>query len=83
MAFSNLPGKFHSRELLSRHLSRDGMASTGAATLKHALVARFGTPRNMIDPFLLRWVNGLVFTSRDCARLIRICVIKRKFIALC
>ncbi len=56
----------HTCELLGRHLSRSGKASTASSALEHALIARFGTLGRVVPkPLLLRSDNGLVFTSRD------------------
>ncbi|MES1993879.1 MAG: integrase core domain-containing protein [Pseudomonadota bacterium] len=49
-------------------LSRSGKATTAAA-LEQALISRFGTLGRRREPFLLRWDNGLVFTSRNDTRL--------------
>lgn len=54
----------HTRELLGWHPSRSGKATTASSALEHALIARFGTPGRVPEPFLLRSDNGLVFTSQ-------------------
>lgn len=68
------------RQLLGWHLSRTGKASTASAALEQALITRFGTLGRVPEPFLLRSDNGLVFTSRDCTRLVRSYGLKREFI---
>ena len=70
----------HTRELLGWHLSRSGKATTAAAALEHALIARFGTPGRVETPFLLRSDNGLVYTSRHYARLVRGYGLRQEFI---
>src|SRR5574343_144277 len=61
----------HTRELLGWHLSRSGKAKTAEAALEQALIARFGTLGRVDAPFLLRYDNGLVFTSRSYTALVR------------
>lgn len=68
------------RQLLGWHLSRTGRASTASAALEQALISRFGTPGQMQKPFLLRSDNGLVFTSRNYTRLVRIYGLQQQFI---
>ncbi|MEZ5462051.1 IS3 family transposase [Dokdonella sp.] len=70
----------HTRELLGWHLSRSGKATTAAAALEHALIARFGTLGRVKAPFLLRSDNGLVFTSRSYTRLVRSYGLEQEFI---
>ena len=70
----------HTRELLGWHLSRSGKATTAVSALEHALIARFGTPGKVDEPFLLRSDNGLVFTSRAYTRLVRRSSLKQEFI---
>lgn len=70
----------HTRELLGWQLSRSGRASTAGAALEQALIARFGALGRVSKPFLLRSDNGLVFTSRDYARLVRSYGLKQEFI---
>ncbi len=55
---------WHSRHLPGWQLSRSGKASTAAAALGQALIARYGTVGRVVTPFLLRSDNGLVSTSR-------------------
>lgn len=69
-----------SRELLGWHLSRSGKASTAAAALEQALIARFGTLGRVHTAFLLRSDNGLVFTSRNYTRLVRSYGLQQEFI---
>ena len=59
------------RELLGWHLSRGGRSRTAEATLEQALIARFGSLGKVYKPVLLRSDNGLVFTSRSYAALIK------------
>jgi putative transposase len=61
----------HTRELLGWQLSRSGKATTAAAALEQALIARFGSLAPLPHPFLLRSDNGLVFTGRAYTRLVR------------
>ena len=70
----------HTRQLMGWHLSRTGKASTAAAALEQALIARFSTLGRGSEPFLLRSDNGLVFTCRDYARLVRSYGLQQKFI---
>ncbi len=49
----------YTRQLLGWQLSRSGKASTAAAALEQALIARFGTLGWVRTPFLLRSDNGL------------------------
>lgn len=70
----------YTRQLLGWQLSRSGKASTAAAALEHALIARFGTLGRVPKPFLLRSDNGLVFTSRDYTRLVRSYGLQQEFI---
>lgn len=70
----------HTRELLGWHLSRSGKATTAAAALEQALIARFGTLGRVKAPFLLRSDNGLVFTSRSYTRLVRSYGLEQEFI---
>lgn len=70
----------HTRELLGWHLSRTGKACTAASALEHALIARFGTLGRVPAPFLLRSDNGLVFTSRNFAALVRGYGLRQEFI---
>jgi putative transposase len=70
----------HTRELLGWHLSRSGKASTAAAALEHALIARFGSLGQVETPFLLRSDNGLVFTSRKYTALVRSYGLRQEFI---
>lgn len=70
----------HTRELLGWHLSRSGKASTAAAALEHALIARFGTLGRVEASFLLRSDNGLVFTSRKYTALVRSYGLRQEFI---
>lgn len=68
------------RELLGWQLSRSGKASTAAAALEQALIARFGTLGRVHQPFLLRSDNGLVFTSRAYTRLVKSYGLQQEFI---
>jgi putative transposase len=70
----------HTRELLGWQLSRCGKATTAAAALEQALIARYGTLGGVPEPFLLRSDNGLVFTSRNYTRLVRSYGLKQEFI---
>ncbi|WP_423924974.1 IS3 family transposase [Dokdonella sp.] len=70
----------YTRELLGWHLSRSGKATTAAAALEHALIARYGTLGRVKAPFLLRSDNGLVFTSRSYTRLVRSYGLQQEFI---
>ena len=70
----------HTRELLGWQLSRSGKASTVAAALEHALIARFGSLDRVETPFLLRSDNGLVFTSRKYTALVRSYGLRQEFI---
>ena len=70
----------YTRQLLGWQLSRSGKASTAAAALEQALIARFGTLGRVQVPFLLRSDNGLVFTSRDYTRLVRSYGLRQEFI---
>lgn len=70
----------YTRQLLGWQLSRSGKASTAAAALEQALIARFGTLGRVQAPFLLRSDNGLVFTSRDYTRLVRSYGLRQEFI---
>ena len=70
----------HTRQLLGWQLSRSGKATTPAAALEQALIARFGTLGRVHRPFLLRSDNGLVFTSRHYTRLVRSYGLKQEFI---
>lgn len=70
----------HTRELLGWHLSRSGKATTAAAALEQALIARFGTLGRVPTSFLLRSDNGLVFTSRAYTRLVRSYGLRQEFI---
>jgi putative transposase len=59
------------------------MAKNGglpSAALEQALITRFGTPGCASEPFLLRSDNDLVFTSRDCTRLVRSYGLQQEFI---
>ena len=49
----------HTREILGWRLSRSGKATTAAAALEHALIARFGTLGRVETSFLLRNDNVL------------------------
>jgi putative transposase len=68
------------RELLGWQLSRSGKATTAAAALEQALIARFGTLVRVRRPFLLRSDNGLVFTSRTYRRLVSSYGLQQEFI---
>lgn len=70
----------HTQELLGWHLSRSGRASTASSALEHELIARFGTLGRVPKPFLLRSDNGLVFTSREYAVLMRSYGLRQEFI---
>ena len=70
----------HTRELLGWHLSRSGKASTAAAALEHALIARFGSLGRVETPFLFHSCNGLVFTSRKYIALLRSYGLRQEFI---
>ena len=51
------------------------------SALEQALIARFGTlPGRVKEPFLLRSDNGLVFTSRSYAALVKGYGLKQEFI---
>jgi len=68
------------RQLLGWQLSRSGKASTAAAAVEQALIARYGCLGQVPHAFLLRSDNGLVFTSRDYTRLVRSYGLKQEFI---
>lgn len=68
------------RQLLGWHLSRSGKATTAAAALEQALIARYGTLGQVPHSFLLRSDNGLVFTSRKYTRLVRSYGLRQEFI---
>lgn len=70
----------HTRQLLGWHLSRSGKASTAAAALEQALIFHYGTLGRVPTSFLLRSDNGLVFTSRNYARLVRSYGLHQEFI---
>ena len=70
----------YTRQLLGWQLSRSGKASTAAAALEQALIARYGTLGRVAQAFLLRSDNGLVFTSRNHTRLVRSYGLKQEFI---
>ena len=70
----------HTRELLGWQLSRTGKATTAAAALEQALIARFGTLGHVPAPFLLRSDNGLVFTSRHYTQLVKRYGLRQEFI---
>ena len=70
------------RQLLGWRLSRTGKASTASAALEQALITRYGTLGRVPAFFMLRSDNGLVFTSRDYARLVRIYGLQQEFITL-
>ncbi len=61
----------YTRELLGCHLSRSAKATTGESALEQALINRYGTLGRVTTPFLLRSVNGLVFTSRSYTRVVK------------
>ena len=48
--------------------------------MQQALITRFCTLGRVSEPFLLRSDNGLVFTSRDCTRLLRSYGLKQELI---
>ncbi|WP_336099478.1 hypothetical protein [Roseovarius sp. CH_XMU1461] len=62
------------------HLSKSGKATTASAALEHALIARFGTLGRVEDEFLVRSVNGLVFTSHLFMAIIRNYGLQQEFI---
>jgi putative transposase len=66
---------------LGWHLSRSGKATTAASALEHGLINRFGTLRKVPREFLLRFDNGLVFTSHRYIALVRSYGLKQEFIA--
>ena len=68
------------RELLGWQLSKSGKATTAAAALEQALIARWGCLGRVPKPFLLRSDNGLVFTSRHSTRLARSYGLRQEFI---
>ena len=68
------------RELLGWHLSKSGKATTAAAALEQALIARWGCLGRVPEPFLLRSDNGLVFTSKHYTRLVRSYGLRQEFI---
>jgi putative transposase len=70
----------HTRELLRWQFSRSGKASNAGAALEQALISRNGCLGRVQNPFLLRSDNDLVFTSRDCTRLVRSYGLKQEFI---
>lgn len=61
---------YSTRQLLGRHLSRTGKASTASAALEQAMLTRFGALGRLPEAFLLRSDDGLVFPSRDYTRLV-------------
>jgi putative transposase len=68
------------RELLGWHLSRSGKAKTAEAALEQALISRYGSLGSVLEPFLLRSDNGLVFTSRTYTRLVKGYGLNQEFI---
>lgn len=68
------------RQLLGWQLSRSGKASTAAAALEQALIARFGSLGRVRHAFLLRSDNGLVYTSRAYTRLVKSYGLQQEFI---
>lgn len=70
----------YTRQLLGWQLSRSGKASTAAAALEQALIARFGSLGRVKTSFLLRSDNGLVFSSRRYTALVRSYGLKQEFI---
>lgn len=72
----------HTRELLGWHLSRSGKSKTAESALEQALIARYGSLSRVTAPFLLRADNGLLFTSRSFAALVRSYGLQQEFITL-
>lgn len=72
---------YSTRQLLRRHLSRTGKASTASAALELALLTRFGALGRLPEAFLLRSDNGMVFPGRDYTHLVRSYDLKQEFIA--
>lgn len=71
----------YTRQLLGWQLSRSGKATTAAAALEQALIARFGSLGRVQSPFLLRSDNGLVFfSSRRYTALVRRYGLQQAFI---
>jgi putative transposase len=70
----------YTRQLLGWQLSRSGKATTAAAALEQALIARFGSLGRVTTPFLLRSDNGLVFSSRRYTALVRSYGLQQEFI---
>lgn len=70
----------HTRELLGWHPSRSGKASTALSALEHALIVRFGMLGRVLQPFLLRSDNGLVFTGRGYTALVGSYGLRQEFI---
>ena len=70
----------HTRELLGWQLSRSGRATTAMSALEKALIARCGMLGRVTTPFLMRSDNGLVFTSRAYARLVRSYCLRQEFV---
>ena len=70
----------YTRQLLGWQLSRSGKATTAAAALEQALIARFGSLGRVSAPFLLRSDNGLVFSSRRYTALVRSYGLQQEFI---
>ena len=70
----------HTRELLGWHLSRSGKSKTAESALEQALITRYGCLGKVARPFLLRSDNGLVFTSRSYATLVKSYGLEQEFI---
>ncbi len=68
------------QQLLGRHLSRAGKASTASAALGQELITRSGPLGGVPDPFLLRSDNGPALASCDYTRLARSYGLKQVFI---
>lgn len=70
----------YTRQLLGWQLSRSGKATTAAAAVEQALIARFGSLGRVQSPFLLRSDNGLVFSSRRYTALVHRYGLQQAFI---
>ena len=65
---------------LSWQLSRSAKATTAAAALKHAPMARFGILVRVDEPIFLRSHASNVFTLRKYTALVRSYGLRQKFI---
>jgi putative transposase len=70
----------YTREILSWYLSRSAKSATSESALGQALINRYGTLGRVNAPFLLRFDDGLVFTSRSYTRLVKSYGLQQEFI---